>query len=63
MPLPKSSAARIRSTRSEGIGSPDALRAKVCRMSASQAHSSSIWLGASTKSHSVATPENRVKGA
>ena len=30
-------------------------------MSASHAHSSSIWLGASTKSHSVATPAKRVQ--
>lgn len=39
--------------------SPSASRAKVASTSASQAHSSSIWLGASTKSHSVATPEKR----
>src|SRR3712207_8456808 len=41
------------------MGSPSASVAKVERTAWSHAHSSSICDGASTKSHSVATPENR----
>ena len=58
-PRPNASAVRICSTRSAGMGSPAAFAVNDASTSASHAHSSSSWLGASTKSHSVATPLNR----
>src|SRR6476659_5929473 len=54
MPLPNSCAARIFSTSSRGIGPSSESVAKERSTSASQAHSSSICEGASTKSHEVA---------
>ncbi len=48
----------MRATSASGMGSPvSTWRAKRPSTPASQVHSSSSWLGASTKSHSVATPE------